>query len=120
MDNQDIVREFQQVNAEISALGERLGELAKSNAVMAAQMKEMVEQRRELRSDLAPVVDWVKAQMTGGLTQRMDTLERDMSGVKDGLDELRTMAQRVIGGAAVLMFLWGIFGDVIKARILGR
>ena len=94
------------MNRRISALEVRVHELTQSNAVLSAQV--------------TPVVRWVESQMTNGLTQRMDILEEDMGGVKNSLDELRSMAQKVMGGGAVLLFLWGIFGDSIKKGLLGK
>jgi hypothetical protein len=106
MDNDDIVREFKEMRDHISALDRSVAELTRSNAVLAAQV--------------SPIVDWVKEQMSNGLAKRMDVLESDMSGVKTGLEELRSLAQKVVGGAAVLLFLWGIFGDSLKKGLLGK
>jgi chromosome segregation ATPase len=137
MDNEDIKREFDQSNKRLVALEGRMGELAENSAVMATQMKEMVEQRRELRSelqqwraDLAPVVSWVQAQMIpGGIVARMDKLEqsgekdretnkaqfavvhRDLGEIKDLIQWVKTYGAAI---ATMVLFLYGIFGDSLK------
>jgi regulator of replication initiation timing len=137
-----IKREFDQSNKRLDALEGRMGELAENSAIIATQMKEMVEQRKELRSelqqwrsDLAPVVLWVQAQMVpGGILSRMEKVEqasekdreitkaqfavvhKDLRDIRDLIQWVKTYGAAI---ATIVLFLYGIFGDALKKWFLG-
>lgn len=116
MDNVDIVREMEKVSERVDSLSAQVADLSKGHAVIIAQ--------------LGPVLEWVQAQMTNGLTHRMADVERDAAATKAETrvefqvlrSDIRAIQDQIkywSGVAAALLFAWGLFGDAVKDVIFG-
>jgi hypothetical protein len=149
VDNKDTIvteREFERMAARIDDIGTTMGELAKAQAVMAEQMRQGIQDRHEMRAELAPLIAWAKVQMAGGLSLKVDTLERE---VRESKAETKTEFQAIHADSAatrasvarieakieniirqaltygsilgiVGVSLWAIFGDAVKDMIVKK
>ena len=129
MDNQDIVREFEGIREKIVSMEATVGELSKHSAVLASQFHEEARQHLELRTEYRVIADWVKIQMSGGITARVEIIEKDAKGTREQVMHLEEKVQGIqekiqgtikmvsgLGMAAAI--LWAVFGDAIKAALL--
>ena len=122
MDNQN-QRDREQL---INDLGRRMDELfrlARENVQQIAQiqeqMREVADNRAQVRTQISEIAKFVHEQAVGGplMLKRIQDLERDLGGVKGAVEDLQSTWQRIAGGAAAVSVAWAIFGDVIKNKL---